>query len=138
METDTGVRDRYRCKIQIFKTHLVIGGNHQVEAINYKENNSPMARLVYVSLALAIAAAYDMELHQMGVTWFFSEFSTNIIRILQRNIWWLSSAFSDILRVLGTGTLVLEEKFQDEKIQEVVDLKSIWILITLKIRTNSS
>jgi hypothetical protein len=38
--------------------------------------------------------------------------------------------FSDILRALGTGSFVSEEK-----IQEQVDFKSMWIPITLEIKT---
>lgn len=53
--------------IQKFKARLVIGGNHQVEGVDYTATYAPTARLGHVRLALAIAAKYNLELHQMDV-----------------------------------------------------------------------
>ena len=53
--------------VQRFKARLVCGGNHQIEGINYQATYAPTARLGHVRLALAIAAKYDLEIHQMDV-----------------------------------------------------------------------
>jgi len=53
--------------VQRFKARLVCGGNHQIEGIDYKATYAPTARLGHVRLALAIAAQYDLEIHQMDV-----------------------------------------------------------------------
>jgi len=53
--------------VQRFKARLVCGGNHQIEGINYQAMYAPTARLGHVRLALAIAAKYDLEIHQMDV-----------------------------------------------------------------------
>jgi len=62
--------------VQRFKARLLCGGNHQIEGIDYQATYSPTARLGHIRLALAIAAKYDLEIHQMdvctaflGVTW---------------------------------------------------------------------
>ena len=49
------------------KARLVCGGNHQIEGIDYQATYAPTARLGHVRLALAIAAKYDLEIHQMDV-----------------------------------------------------------------------
>jgi len=53
--------------VQRFKARLVCGGNHQIEGIDYQATYAPTARLGHVRLALAIAATYDLEIHQMDV-----------------------------------------------------------------------
>ena len=53
--------------MQRFKARLVWGGNHQIEGIDYQATYPPTARLGHVRLALAIAAKYDLEIHQMDV-----------------------------------------------------------------------
>ena len=53
--------------VQRFKARLVCGGNHQIEGIDYQATYAPTARLGHVRLALAIAAKYDLEIHQMDV-----------------------------------------------------------------------
>ena len=53
--------------VQRFKARLVCGGNHQIEGIHYQATSAPTARLGHVRLALAIAAQYDLEIHQMDV-----------------------------------------------------------------------
>ena len=53
--------------VQRFKVSLVYGGNHQIKGIDYKATYAPTARLGHVRLALAIAAKYDLEIHQMDV-----------------------------------------------------------------------
>jgi len=52
---------------QRFKARLVCGGNHQIEGIDYQATYATTARLRHVSLALAIAAKYNLEIHQMDV-----------------------------------------------------------------------
>jgi len=54
--------------MQRFKARLVRGGNHQIEGIDYQATYAPTACLGHVRLALAIAAKYDLELHQMDVS----------------------------------------------------------------------
>jgi hypothetical protein len=53
--------------VQRFKARLVYGGNHQIEGIDYQATYAPTARLGHVRLALAIAAMYDLGIHQMDV-----------------------------------------------------------------------
>ena len=53
--------------VQRFKARLVCGGNHQIEGIDYQATYAPTAHLGHIRLALAIAAKYDLEIHQMDV-----------------------------------------------------------------------
>jgi hypothetical protein len=53
--------------VQRYRARLVCGGNHQIEGIDYQATYAPTARLGQVWLALAIAAKYDLEIHQMEV-----------------------------------------------------------------------
>jgi hypothetical protein len=53
--------------VQRFKARLVCGGNHQIEGIDYQAKSAPTARWGHIRLALAIAAEYDLEIHQMDV-----------------------------------------------------------------------
>jgi hypothetical protein len=53
--------------VRQFKARLVCGGNHQNGGIDYQAAYAPTARLGHVRLALAIAAKYDREIHQMDV-----------------------------------------------------------------------
>jgi len=53
--------------LQRYKARLVCGGNHEIEGIDYQATYAPTARLGQVRLALAIAAMYDLEIHQMNV-----------------------------------------------------------------------
>jgi len=53
--------------VQQFKARLVGGGNHQIEGIDYQATYAPTTRLGHIRLALAIAAKYDLEIHQMDV-----------------------------------------------------------------------
>jgi len=53
--------------VQQFKPRLVCGGNHHIEGIDYQATYAPTARLGHIRLALAIAAKYDLEIHQMDV-----------------------------------------------------------------------
>jgi hypothetical protein len=48
-----------------FKTRLVCGGNHEIEAIDYPATYRPTARLSLFGLALAIAVKYNLEIHLM-------------------------------------------------------------------------
>jgi hypothetical protein len=51
--------------VQRFKARLVCGENHQIEGIHYQANYALTAHSGKVRLALAIAAKYDLEIHQM-------------------------------------------------------------------------
>jgi hypothetical protein len=53
--------------VQRYKARLVWGGNHQIEGIDYQATYAPTARLGHGRLALAIAAKYNLEIHQMDV-----------------------------------------------------------------------
>jgi len=53
--------------VQRFKARLDCGGNDQIEGIDYQSTYLPTARLGHVRLALAIAAKYNLEIHQMDV-----------------------------------------------------------------------
>jgi len=53
--------------VQRFKARLVCGENHQIKGIDCQATYAPTARLGHVRLALAIAAKYDLEIHQMDV-----------------------------------------------------------------------
>jgi hypothetical protein len=49
--------------VQQFKARQVCGGNHQIEGIDYQATYASTAHLGHVSMALAIAAKYDLEIH---------------------------------------------------------------------------
>jgi hypothetical protein len=53
--------------VQRFKARQVCGGNRQIEGIDYQATYAPTARLGHIRLALAIAAMYNLEIHQMQV-----------------------------------------------------------------------
>jgi len=53
--------------VQRFKAWRVCGGNHHIQGIDYQATYAPTARLGHVRLALAIAAKYHLEIHQMDV-----------------------------------------------------------------------
>jgi hypothetical protein len=53
--------------VQQFKARLVCVGNHQIGSIDCMPINIVTARLRHGRLALAIAAKYDVEIHQMDV-----------------------------------------------------------------------
>jgi len=54
--------------VQRFKGRLVCGGSHQIDHIDYQATYPPTAQLGHIALALAIAAKYDPEIHQMDVS----------------------------------------------------------------------
>ena len=53
--------------VQRFQARIVCGGNYQIEGIDYQATYAPTARLGHVRLALAIAAKYDLKIHQTNV-----------------------------------------------------------------------
>jgi hypothetical protein len=57
----------------LFKARLVCRGTHQIESIDYQATYALTARLGHVRLAVAIAAKYDLEIHQMDVCTAFLE-----------------------------------------------------------------
>ncbi|MBC7870646.1 MAG: DDE-type integrase/transposase/recombinase [Chitinophagaceae bacterium] len=50
-----------------YKARLVAGGNRQVQDVDYSAVYAPTARMSHVRLVLALAAIYDLEIHQMDV-----------------------------------------------------------------------
>jgi hypothetical protein len=58
--------------VQRYKARLVCGGNHLIEGIDYQATYAPTGRMGHLTLALAIAAKYDLEIHQMDVCMAFS------------------------------------------------------------------
>ena len=53
--------------MQQFKARIVCRANYQIKGIDYQATYAPTARCGLVGLALAIAAKYDIEIHQMDV-----------------------------------------------------------------------
>jgi hypothetical protein len=53
--------------VQQLKARLACGGNHQIEGIDYQATYAPTARLGHARLALAVAAKYDLQIHQMDI-----------------------------------------------------------------------
>jgi hypothetical protein len=53
--------------VQRFKTRLVCGGNHQIESIHYQATYAPTAPFGQIRLVLAIAAKYNIVIHQMDI-----------------------------------------------------------------------
>jgi hypothetical protein len=53
--------------VQRFKARLVSGQSHQIEGINFQATYTPTARLGHIRIPLAIAAKYDLEIHQMDL-----------------------------------------------------------------------
>jgi hypothetical protein len=53
--------------VQRFKARLVCGGNDKIQGIDYQATYAPTSRLGHTKLALAIAAKYHLEIHQMDV-----------------------------------------------------------------------
>jgi hypothetical protein len=53
--------------VQPLKARLVCGGNHQIEGIDCQAMYAPTAHWGHVRLALAIAAKYNLQIHQMVV-----------------------------------------------------------------------
>jgi hypothetical protein len=49
------------------KASVVCGGNHQIEGIDYQATYALTAPLAHARLAVAIAAKYDLEIHQRDV-----------------------------------------------------------------------
>jgi len=52
---------------QRFRARLDCGGNHQIEGIHYQATDAPTPRLCHITLALAITAKYNLEIHQIDV-----------------------------------------------------------------------
>jgi len=53
--------------VQRFKARPVCGGNHQIEVIDCQAMYAPTAPFGYVSMALVIAAKYDLMIYQMDI-----------------------------------------------------------------------
>jgi len=53
--------------VQGFKSSLLCGGNHQIEAVDYQAKYAPTGCFNHVRLALTLAVKYDVEIHQIDV-----------------------------------------------------------------------
>jgi hypothetical protein len=53
--------------IQKYKAHIVVQGFTQIEGIDYDKTFAPVAKFASLRAILALAAEYDLELHQMDV-----------------------------------------------------------------------
>jgi len=51
--------------VQWFEARLVCGGNRQIEGVDNQTTYAPTARLGHCRLPLAIAAMYDLDIHQI-------------------------------------------------------------------------
>ena len=73
IKEDLGCKWVYKIKyhtggrIERYKAHLVVLGNHQIEGEDFYETFAPVAKMDTVRCLLAIAAAKGWELHQMEV-----------------------------------------------------------------------
>jgi len=50
-----------------YKAHLVAQGFSQVPGVNYFDTFVPVAKLASIHAVLAIAAAHNMEIHQINI-----------------------------------------------------------------------
>ena len=50
-----------------YKAHLVAQGFSQVPGVDYFDTFAPVAKLASIHVALAIAAANNMEIHQINI-----------------------------------------------------------------------
>jgi hypothetical protein len=53
--------------IQKYKARIVAQGFTQIEGVDYDETFAPVAKLSFLRTILAVAAEYDLEVHQMDV-----------------------------------------------------------------------
>ena len=57
---DDGTIDKY-------KARLVVKGFRQKEGLDYFDTYSPVTRITSIEMLIALAAVYDLEIHQMDV-----------------------------------------------------------------------
>ena len=57
---DNGTIDKYRAR-------LVVKGFRQKEGLDYFDTYSPVTRITSIRMLIALAAIYDLEIHQMDV-----------------------------------------------------------------------
>ena len=66
--------------IQRFKARVIYGGNHQIKRIDYQATYALTTHLGDIRLVLAIAAKYNLEIHQQDVcTAFFGVHSQEVM-----------------------------------------------------------
>ena len=54
--------------INMYKARLVIKGYKQKEGLDYFDTYSPVTRINFIRMVLAIAALWNLEVHQIDVT----------------------------------------------------------------------
>ena len=53
--------------IDMYKARLVVKGFRQKEGLDYFDTYSPVTRITSIRLLIALAAVYDLQIHQMDV-----------------------------------------------------------------------
>ena len=53
--------------IDKYKAKLVVKGYRQTEGVDYFDTYSPVTRITSIRMLIAIAALYNLEMHQMDV-----------------------------------------------------------------------
>ena len=53
--------------IDKYKARLVVKGFRQKEGLDYFDTYSPVTRITSIRLLIALAAVYDLQIHQMDV-----------------------------------------------------------------------
>ena len=53
--------------IDKYKARLVVNGYRQKEGLDYFDTYSPVTRITSIRMLIALAAVYDLKIHQMDV-----------------------------------------------------------------------
>jgi hypothetical protein len=63
LQTEKGAND----KVERYKARLMARGYSQMKGIDFHEIFSPIVKLVFICIALALVSLLDLELEQLGV-----------------------------------------------------------------------